>query len=589
MICAYFDSFPLNVLSLSYKKSTSTVSSSAFAKVWNLHKGPLFAIPSIPPKLFFIRKSSNNFLIFYTDLEPISIWDLENNTLLTQINTSNCPLKCIQVQDTTLTFSILNEIKIFDLSNLSLTKTLNIHTNPIKKLLLYKNHLLSLSDLFAYSNIDSGEDFVFIEKKAKNFYCTENLNYGVLISENNTKLWDLYNKTELFYLGRGKSDRLILTTNQEFLIYSHYEVPMKNWNRLRKKNPSIDVVKSENMEVEIGISYKISSQFSVWGYRILYYNSENLFQNWRIRKIDELGKNLVTTSCCQADKFIYVGTNDGFLYMFDEETVEEIMNKEIHEGDVILIVCKKEFLVTGSTDETICVCKKEDLGIVFKVNLSGLADFCCLEKEIVAVSLYGDVKYWSFPGGEEIFSLNYNSLRFTGVKFISSTLIISCRNKGIYTSSLYLPLQIWSELSETKLTSLASSDKYIAVGCLNNSILYWSVSETLNSLSHNSDPPKFNEISGNAYEINLISFDSFSNNILYLTGDSCRIWNIKSSRHIFSYDCVYSCFLNGLLTIKCIYSQVQKTKVLEILPEDTKAFSKKFILLAFFKRKFKIY
>lgn len=588
MNCCYYDSLPLNTLSLYYKKSTSTVFSNAFSKVFELHKGSLFTTPLLPCKSFFIRKSSNNYLIFYTAEEPISIWDLKNNTLLTQIDTFNCPLNCIQVQFTALVFAIDNEIKLFDLNNLAVFHAFRIHTSPIKKLFLYKHKILSLSDKLVYSNIDSDEHFKFNEEKAKNFYCTKNLSYAILISENKTGLWDLHNKSLKLYLGRGQSDNLMLTTNQDFLVHSHYEVPMKNWNRLQKQNTTIDMVNIETMEVELGIIYKNPSQFSISNDRIVYVNGEDLFQNWKIRKLPEVGKGLVATYCCQDGNLLYVGTHDGCLYLFDGEYADEVLSKEIHEGDIILIVSQNEFIVTGSTDETINLCRKKDFEIVWKVNLSGLTDLCFMGKEIVAVSLYGDVKYWGFPGGEELFSLSYNQLKFTGVKFISSTLIVSCRSKGIYTSLPYMPLEIWPEFNETKFSSLASSDKYIAVGCLNNTVLYWSFSEMVNSILHKSGPPKFHEISGNAYEIESISFDALSNNILYSTGDTCRIWNIKSARHIFSFDSVFSCFLSGSSTLKCISSQIGKTVMLEILPEDTGAFSKKFILLALFKRKFRI-
>ena len=584
------DSFILDSSSLYFSKSRNTVGSTFYNKQWILKKGELIFIPSSFCQDFFIQKTMNNLLVLARRNEYISIYDLSSNTLIKHIQTARLSPNTIQVSDHYLIFSLFNEINVISLLSLSPLITLSVHNSKIKKLALSnKGKILSFSNKLIFSDIHSDEIFKFDESEANGFLYTENFQYVVLLNEQNSEIWNLNSKKAIIHLGRGKSDQVYVTADEKFLIFSHFEVPMKNWNRLKKKNTTIDIINTQNMQVELGILYKNLSKFVVLEEKIVYLNPEGLFQNWQIREVPILSEELVMTSCYQQGEYLYIGCCEGFLHLFNVISGEELKKAEIHEGDITIIALKHEFVVTGSVDETINICQKSDFTEFARISMTGLSDFCCLDNEIVAISLYGEVNYWKFPTGELVYSLTNTPSMFTGVKYISPYLLISCTNKGMFTSLLYHPLETWPALSEAILTSLSASHPYIAAGCLNGTVLYWSTTQTLASLSNTpSPPPVFTEITGNAYKINSVSINPPSTHILYLTGDTCRIWSIKSSRHVFSFDCLFSNFLTTTHHLSCVFINQNSTKTLAILERDTKALSKKSILLLLFRHKYKL-
>lgn len=583
------DSFDIESTGLCFCKLTNTVNSTSDGKQWKLIKTGLIIHHSSTSQEFFIQRTLNNLLIVAKKLKHISIYDLSANTLLKQIPTTARYPKCIQVSDQYIIFSSFNEIHVISLLSLSPNITLSFHNFKIKKLALSdKGEILSLSNKLIFTSIHSNEIFRFNGSEVSDFLYTKDFQFVFLLNEINTEIWDLNSKNVIMHLGRSKSDQALLTSDQKFLIFSCFEVPMKNWNRLRKKNITIDIINTKIMQPELGILIKNQSKFVVWNEKIVYLNPEGKFQNWEIREVPVLSEELIMTSCYQDGKYLYIGCCEGFLHLFNFESGQELKKVEIHEGDINLITLKDEFVVTGSVDETINISHKGDLTEVVRISMPGLSDFCCLDNEIVAISWYGEVNYWKFPTGELLYSLNYTLQMFTGVKFVFPYLLISCKNKGLYTSSLYSPLEIWPALNEIILTSLSTSQHYIAVGCLNGTILYWRTSQMLSNLSNTSDTPLFYEITGNAYQINSATINPSSTHILYLTGDSCRIWSIKSLRHIFSFDCKFSNFLYTSHSLSCVFSNEKSTKTLKVLENDTKVLSKKSILLLLFKKKYKL-
>lgn len=607
------DFFPLNLFSLFFNKLTNTVYSASGNNSWKIKNlTPIIFTPS-PKREIFIQKTANNLLIQATKNEPISIYDLENNSLINQIQAANISPHLIQVSDQYLIFSSSNEIHIINLNSLSSNITISIHKHNIHKLALSSTgKILSASDEICYSDISSDEIFKFGKQtskysvenditeisslfgdsdfyEAKNFLYTENLRFVFILEEFHTDIWDLNRKTLIFILDESKTNQVYSTIDDKFLVFTDFQINFRGCNRLKMKNSTIDVVNAQTFQFGIGILNRDESKFAVWKDNIVYLNPEGLVKSWEIRDVPVIAKDLLISSCCQEGNYLYMGSVQSHLYLFDAESGQELKKVNIYPArPIALIALNDEFVIVG-TDYEIKIAKKDDFTRVIGLNISFLSDFCCLDNIIVAVTFRGEVMYYKIPTFELIYSSRNAFSIFTSVRFVSPYVLISCKNQGIHFSTPFFSLQVWPATREKSFTCLHTSPQYIAAGCSNGQLLYWSIDQTLENLSNASDAPVFNKIKGNLCEIKSISISPSSTHILYLAENICRIWCIKTLCHVFSFESVYSSFFNTSYHLSLIISDERSLKTYKVLESDTKQLSKKSILLFFYKRKIKIF